>query len=80
MMTERSTATASSLSYLSDRPSSPISIASGSSIAEVINEADGENLGREVADLDLLISRIDLNDGGTYQVSPIQCHKPQLPI
>ena len=75
MMTERSTATASSLSYLTDRPSSPISIASGSSIAEAINEADGDSLGREVTDLDLLISRIDSNDGGTYQVSPIQAHK-----
>ena len=71
MMTERSTATASSLSYLTDRPSSPVSIASGSSIAEVINEADGDSLDRGVADLGLLISRIDSNDGGTYQVSSI---------
>ena len=70
-MTERSTATASSLSYLTDRPSSPVSIASGSSIAEVINEADGDSLDRGVADLGLLISRIDSNDGGTYQVSSI---------
>jgi len=69
-MTERSTATTSSLSYLTDRPPSPISIASGSSIAEVINEADGDTLGRGVADLGLLISRIESNDGGTYQVSP----------
>ena len=68
-MTERSTATASSLSYLSDRPSSPISIASGSSIAEAINEADGDTLGRGVADIGLLISRIDSNGEGTYQVS-----------
>ena len=74
-MTERSTATTSSLSYFTDRPSSPISIASGSSIAEAINEADGDTLGRGVADLDLLISRIDSNDGGTYQVSLNKAHQ-----
>jgi len=69
-MTERGTVTASGLSCLTDRLFSPISIASGSSIAEVIKEVDGDTLGRGVADPDPLISRIDSNDGGTYQVSP----------
>ena len=71
MMTERSTATSSGLSYLTDRPISPISIASGSSILEAISEVDGDSMGHEMTDLDLLISRIDSNDGGTYQVSAI---------
>ena len=79
MMTEKSTTTSSGLTYLTDRPISPLSIASGSSIAEAINEADGETLGIDAKDLDLLISRIDSNDGGTYQVSAIQSHKPDPP-
>ena len=79
MMTEKSTTTSSGLTYLADRPISPLSIASGSSIAEAINEADGETLGIEAKDLDLLISRIDSNDGGTYQVSAIRSHKPDPP-
>jgi len=79
MMTEKSTATSSGLTYLTDRPASPLSIASGSSIAEAINEADSETLGSEAADLALLISRIDSDDGGTYQVSPIQSHKSDSP-
>jgi len=62
MMTERSTATSSGLTYLTDRPTSPLSIASGSSIIEAINEADDDTLGSEATDLDLLISRIDSSD------------------
>lgn len=69
MMTERSTVTSSGLSYFTDRPVSPVSITSGSSILEAISEVDGDSMGREMADLDLLISRIDSN--GTYQVSMI---------
>ena len=68
-MTERSTVTSSGLSYFTDRPVSPVSITSGSSILEAISEVDGDSMGREMADLDLLISRIDSN--GTYQVSMI---------
>ena len=71
MMTESSTTTYSGLSYFTDRPTSPVSITSGSSIVETINESDGDSLGREVTDLDLLISRIDSNDGSAYQVSAI---------
>jgi len=70
MMSERSTATSSGLTYITDRPISPLSSISGSSIVEAISETD-ETLGSERADLDLLISRIDSNEGGTYQVSTI---------
>jgi len=62
MMTERSTATSSGLTYLTDRPTSPLSTMSGSSIIEAINEADDDTLGSEATDLDLLISRIESND------------------
>ena len=65
-MTERSTATSSGLSYLTDRPISPLSSASGSSIIETISEADGEALSSGSPVLDILISRIDSNDGDTY--------------
>jgi hypothetical protein len=71
MMTESSTTTYSGLSYFTDRPTSPVSNTSGSSIVETINESDGDSLGREVTDLDLLISRIDSNDGSAYQVGAI---------
>jgi len=54
----------SSLSYLTDRPTSPVSIASGSSILEAISEVDDDG---QMTDLDLLISRIDSHEGGTYQ-------------
>ena len=66
MMTERSTATSSGLSYLTDRPISPLSSVSGSSIIETISEADGEALSSGSPVLDILISRIDSNDGDTY--------------
>lgn len=72
MVTERSIATSSGLTYLTDRPTSPLSSVSGSSIIERITEADGETLGSGSPDLDILISRIDSNDGGTYQVSSLQ--------
>ena len=69
MMTERSIATSSGLTYITDRPTSPLSSVSGSSIIETIGETDGETLGSDVPGLDVLISRIDSNDdGGTYQV------------
>jgi hypothetical protein len=68
MMTERSIGASSGLTYITDRPISPLSSVSGSSIIEAISEMD-ETLGSERADLDLLISRIDSNEGGTYQVS-----------
>ena len=71
MMTERSIATSSGLTYITDRPISPLSSVSGSSIIEAISEADDETLGSQRADLDLLISRIDSNGGGTYQVSTV---------
>jgi len=71
MMTERSIATSSGLTYITDRPISPLSSVSGSSIIEAISEADDESLGSQRADLDLLISRIDSNGGGTYQVSTV---------
>jgi hypothetical protein len=71
MVTERSFATSSGLTYITDRPTSPLSSVSGSSIIETISEADGETLGGGSPDLDVLISRINSNDGGTYQVSLI---------
>lgn len=71
MMTERSIATTSGLTYITDRPISPLSSVSGSSIIEAISEADNQTLGSERTDLDLLISRIDSNEGRTYQVSTI---------
>ncbi|KAF9648456.1 hypothetical protein BDM02DRAFT_2257157 [Thelephora ganbajun] len=67
MMTERSIATSSGLTYLTDRPISPLSSASGSSITEAISEADDETLGSEVTDLDILVPRINPSDGSTYQ-------------
>jgi len=71
MMTERSIATSTSLTYITDRPSSPLSSVSGSSIIEAISEVDEEDMGGERANLDLLVSRIDSNEGSTYQVSAI---------
>ena len=69
MLTERSTATSSNLTYFTDRPTSPLSSVSGSSIIEMISEADGETVGSESLDLNVLIPRVDSNDGGKYQVS-----------
>lgn len=69
VLTERSAATSSGLTYFTDRPTSPLSSVSGSSIIETISEADGETVGSESPDLNVLISRIDSNDGGTYQQS-----------
>jgi len=69
MMSERSFATSSGLTYITDRPISPLSSVSGSSIIEAINEADDETPDSVSPDLDVLISRIDSNDGGTYQES-----------
>ena len=69
MVTERSNATSSGLTYITDRPTSPLSSVSGSSIIETISEADGETLDGGFPDLDILTSRIDSNDGGPYQVS-----------
>lgn len=69
MMTERSTATSSGLTYITDRPTSPLSSVSGSSIIETISETDGDTLGNRSPDIDILISRIDSKDGGTYQQS-----------
>jgi len=43
---------------------------SGSSIIEAISEADDETLGSERVSLDLLISRIDSNEGSAYQDQP----------
>ena len=71
MMTERSVATSSGLSYLTDRPLSPASIGSGSSIFEAISEVDGDSLGGGTTDVDLLISRTYSDDGGAYQVSTV---------
>ena len=71
MMTERSAATSSGLTYITDRPSSPLSSMSGSSIIEAISETDDETLSSESVSLDLLISRIDSNEGATYQVRAI---------
>lgn len=80
MMTERSTATSSGLTYLTDRPTSPLSSVSGSSIIETISETDGETLGSDFPGLDILISRIDSNDRGTYQVRLTHPHKPLLSV
>ena len=80
MMTERSIATSSGLTYLTDRPTSPLSSVSGSSIIETISEADGETLGGDFPGLDILISRIDSNDGDTYQVRLIQSHEPLFSV
>ena len=74
MMTERSTATSSGLTYLTDRPTSPLSSVSGSSIIETISETDGETLGSDFPGLDVLISQVDSNDGSTYQVRLTQSH------
>jgi hypothetical protein len=77
MMTERSTATSSGLTYMTDRPTSPLSSVSGSSIIETISEAgDGETLSSDYPGLDVLISQIDSHDGSTYQVRLIQSHEP----
>ncbi|KAF9788219.1 hypothetical protein BJ322DRAFT_1018834 [Thelephora terrestris] len=66
MVTERSIATSSGLTYFTDRPTSPLSSVSGSSIIETINGTDGETLCSGSPDLDILISRFD-STGGTYQ-------------
>ena len=74
MMTERSTGTSTGLTYITDRPTSPLSSVSGSSIIETIGETDGETLGSDFPGLDILISQIDSNGGRTYQVRLIQSH------
>lgn len=68
MMTERSTATSSGLTYLTDRPTSPLSSVSGSSIIETISESEGETLASDFPGLDILISRTDPYVWGTRQV------------
>ena len=70
-MSERSISTPSGLTYITDRPASPLSSVSGSSVIEATSETDDEILSSERTDLDLLISRIDSDKGGIYQVSAI---------
>lgn len=79
MMTERSAATSSGLTYLTDRPGSPLSSVSGSSIIETISEVDGESLGSHFPGPDTLIPWTDPNGEGTYQVRSTQSHKPCSP-
>jgi len=67
-MTERST-TSSGLSYLTDPQLGPI--LAGSRVVDATSERDLDRLGYEAIDLGLSISWIDLNDGGTNQVSVI---------
>ena len=78
MMTERSIATSSGLTYITDRPISPLSSVSGSSIIEAIGEAEDETLGSEARDLDLLISRMDLNEGGTVSEVTGETERPGM--
>ena len=70
---ERNTPTSPGLNNLTDYPLSPVSTASGSSILETVGEADADadGVGPEATNLDFLISQVDPNDGGAYQVSPI---------
>ena len=70
---ERNTPTSPGLKNLTDYPLSPVSVVSGSSILETVGEADADadGVGPEATDLDFLISQVDPNDGGAYQVSPI---------
>jgi len=68
------TTTSSDLSYLVDRPRTPVS--GPSMTLEAVSEGDAGVLGHEVTNPDLSISRIDSNNGGTTQVSTIQCRKP----
>ena len=72
MVTEGSTATSSGLTYITDRPMSPLSSVSGSSIIETISEADYETPYVGSLDLDILISPIDSSGGDTYQVGLTQ--------
>jgi len=67
MVTEGSTTTSSDLSYLIDRPRTPIS--GHSMTLEAGSEEDVDVLGHETTNPDLLISRINSNNGGTTQVS-----------
>ena len=76
-MSERSTTTSSGLSYSIDHPLNPILTAPGPSmIDDAINEGNARSLGREGADLDPLVSRVDSDDGGTYQASATWSCKP----
>jgi len=69
MVTGGSTTTSSDLSYLIDRLRTPVS--GHSMTLEAVSEGDADVLGHEVIDGDLLVSRIDSNNGGTTRVSAI---------
>jgi len=69
VMTGGSTTMSSDLSYLIDRPRTPI--LGHSMTLEAVSGGDVDILGHEVTDPDLLISRIDSNNGGTTLVSAI---------
>ena len=74
VMTERRSPTPSSPNYPTNCPLSPLSTVSGSSIAETVSETDVDGIGPEATNLDFLISQVDPNDGGAYQVSLIYRH------
>jgi len=65
----RSATISSNLSYLIDRLRTPVS--GHPMTLEAVSERDADVLGHEVTDGDLLISRIDSNNGGTTRVSTI---------
>jgi len=74
VVTGGSTTTPPDLSHLVDHPRTPVS--GHPMTLEAVSEGDVGVLGHEATDLDLSISRIDSNNGGTTQVSKIQYRKP----
>jgi len=69
MVTGGRTTASSDLGYPINRPHTPV--LGHSMTLEAVSERDVDVLGHEVTDPDLLISRIDSNNGGTTEVSAI---------